>query len=511
MLQLSELDSSFLYLETDRTPLHVGGIFVFKKLEGESKLDFDRFRDIIESKLGNEPFFRERLVEYPLNLDLPVWADDPELNLDNHICYEDLSKSHSGNLMKLAAGFFGETLDRTRPLWQASYVDGLESDTDSQYSSQHFALLLKVHITAIDGSSGEDILSQLLHVSPEITELEEKYSWTPEPLPEAGSWLGAAYNNVFNIPSKLTLLAKDTAASVFYSTLYERLQKLNLPASLMRVSSTPINQKISSKRIIENIEIPLADIRNIRKSLGKVTTNDVVMGICAEAISNYLKDMKAEAKTDLIALAPISVRSTNLDIKSGNQLAATLFSLASSENDPIKRIRLIHEAATTSNSYDAAISASRLTELVPSCTAGLSARVYTEFLLAQKHKPMFNLPIINIPGPQFPLYFEDSELTQFISTAPLFDGIGLALMIVSYNGSYSLTSTYSPDALPLSKPFKDYLQSALETILNSDMSSEEQATPSASDSKPQSTGLIEDVVGLVNNLFSIGKEDSNAK
>ena len=508
MLQLSELDSSFLYLETERTPLHVGGIFVFRRPESGSNLDFERFQHIITSILGNEPFFRERLVEYPLNLDLPIWADDPEFKLSNHVKHELLS-SQSNSLFDMASEFFSRPLDRTRPLWEALFVEGLEHDTEHSFTGQHFALLLKVHITAIDGMSGEDILSQLLHVSPEERELEiPEKPWTPKPLPNTGSWIGAAYNNVFNIPSKLTILAKETAASAFYSVLYEKLEKLNLPASLMKVASTPINQKITSKRQIENLEIPLGKVRNIKRQLGDVTTNDVMMGICAEALANYLKGMAAQPKQDLIALAPISVRSTSLDIKSGNKLSATLFSLASTETDPIKRIRLIHQAATSSSSYKEAIAANHLTELVPSCTAGLSARVYSEFLLAQKHKPMFNLPIINIPGPQFPLYFEDAELIKFISTAPLFDGIGLALMIVSYNGNYSITCTYSPDVMPLKKGFKYYLEAAFETICNSDLSTPPLAgdtEDSTEDNKEDKTGFINEVAGRVSGLFSSQK------
>lgn len=504
MLQLSELDSSFLYLETERTPLHVGGVFIFKKPASDSALSYDHFKRIIASKMGNEPFFRERLVEYPLNLDLPVWADDPELDIEQHVFHETLSQTPFSTLLECAADFFAKTLDRTRPLWEARFIEGLERDSSENYSKEHFALMLKVHITAIDGMTGEDILSQLLHVSPEISEPKAAQDWTPEPLPDTGSWLGAAYNNVFNIPAKLTLLAKDTAASAFYSVLNERLSSLNLPASLLKVVNTPMNQKVSGKREIENIEIPLSAVRKIKQSLGAVTTNDVVMGICAEAIANYLRDMDAEPSSDLIALAPISVRSTSLDIKSGNQLAATLFSLASSEKDPIKRICMIHQAATSANHYDEAIAASHLTELVPSCIAGLSARVYSEFLLAQKHQPMFNLPIINIPGPQFPLYFEDSELTKFISVAPLFDGIGLALMIVSYNGNYSVTCTYNPNALNLKKPMKQYFENALQTI-----SSQEVTTPCCPDLNTNETnnktGFIEDVTGLVSNLFSPGK------
>ncbi|MFT5717791.1 MAG: WS/DGAT/MGAT family acyltransferase [Oleiphilaceae bacterium] len=501
MQALSELDSSFLFLETDRTPLHAGGIFVFKKTSSRAKFSFNRFRIILESKLGNEPFFRERLVESPINSDLPVWAEDPDFDLDNHLKYINLGESHPHhNLMSLGSEIFSTPVDRSRPLWSATYIDGLEQEKG--FNKKHFALVLKVHITAINGITGEDILSQLLHVSPEITEIEPIKEWNPKPLPETESWLGAAYNNVLTLPSKLTGLAKETASSAFYSILYEHLQKLNLPASLMSVAATPINQQISAQRVIENFEIPVTDIRAIRRNLKDVTTNDILMGICAEALSNYLKDMDSAPKAPLIALAPISVRSTSLDIKSGNQLAATLFSLATTEQNPVKRIQLIHETAQSSNSYDAAIAASTLTELVPSCTAALSARVYSEFLLAQKHKPMFNLPITNIPGPQFPLYFEDNELTKYICTAPLFDGIGLALMIVSYNGNYSLTSTYCPKTLTLEKKFTTYLSEALQTIMLEKDSAEflnQQQNPTPP------TGIIDGVTGLVNNLFSLGK------
>ena len=501
MLALSELDTSFLFLETEKTPLHGGGIFVFKKTSSRSKFSFNRFRSIIESKLGNEPFFRERLVESPLNSDLPVWAEDPDFDLDNHLNYINLNESTTKHtLLSLSSEIFSTPMDRSRPLWTATYIDGL--DQEKGFNKQHFALALKVHITAIDGITGEDILSQLLHVSPEISEIEPTETWNPAPLPESESWLGAAYNNVLTLPSRLTGLAKDTASSAFYSIVYEHLQKLNLPTSLMSVAATPINQQISNKRVIDNLEIPLSDIRAIRQSLKNVTTNDIVMGICAEAISNYLRDIGSTPKLPLIALAPISVRSTSLDVKSGNQLAATLFSLATNEKNPIQRIQLIHKAAQSSNSYDAAIAASKLTELVPSCIAGLSARVYSEFLLAQKHKPMFNLPITNIPGPQFPLYFEENELTKYICTTPLFDGIGLALMIVSYNGNYSVTSTYCPDTLTLEKPFTAYLSEALQTIMQEKDNTEQ--LPSTQE-VPESTGIIDGLAGLVNNLFSLGK------
>ncbi len=503
MQTLSELDSSFLLLETERSPLHVGGVFVFKKPGKRSRFNYNRFRDILATKLDNEEFFRERLVETPLKLDLPVWSDDPDFDLDNHVSHVSLKDLTAPcNLLELASEIFSTPLDRNRPLWSATYIDGLEHE--AQYSAAHFALVLKVHITAVDGATGEDILSQLLHVTPEITELDDPEPWIPEPLPESSSWLGNAYSNALQMPLKLAHLAKDTAASAFHSLLYEHLQKLNLPASLMSVAPTPINQFISSKRVIDNLEIPTEEVRRIRQQLEDVTTNDILMGICAEALSRYLEDNGTKTKTPLIALAPISVRSTSLDVKSGNQINATLFSLATTEAHPIKRIRLIHEAAQSEKLYDAAISANRLTELVPSCVAAISARVYSEFMLAQKFKPMFNLPITNIPGPQFPLYFEDNELCQYICASPLFDGIGLAMMIVSYNGVYSLTTTYCPDLEVQHKPFTNYLQEALDRILK--LMDEDEAVW-VDENEATSNGIIEDVVGLVNSLLTFGQKE----
>ncbi len=510
MQQLSELDSSFLYLESEHAPLHVGGVFVFRKSGRRSRFNFNRFRDILASKLPNEAFFRERLVEHSLNSDLPLWAKDPDFELDNHVHYVTLTDLPSPcSLMELAAEIFSAPLDRNKPLWSATYIDGLEQEAG--YSKQHFALVLKVHLTAIDGATGEDIISQLLHVTPEISHLDPPAEWNADPLPEGGGFLSAAYSSALTLPKRLTHLAKDTASSAFYSVLYERLSKLKLPSALLKVANTPINQAISGKRVIDNIEIPLADIRSIRQSLPNVTTNDILMGICAEALANYLKDNGNEPNLPLIALAPISVRSTSLEIKTGNQITASLFSLATTEPDPIQRIHMIHRDARSANHYDEAISASRLTELVPSCVAAISARVYSEFLLAQKHKPMFNLPITNIPGPQFPLYFEDNELEQYICASPLFDGIGLAMMIVSYNGVYSITTTYCPDLEQQHKPFTQYLQEALETILEAKdgFDAEEEKTRESGE-----RGIIEDVVGLVNNLFSFSgkspeKENQN--
>ncbi|KZX79078.1 hypothetical protein A3715_09685 [Oleiphilus sp. HI0009] len=498
MRTLSELDASFLFLESSRAPLQVGGTYIFKKKSTRSKFNFERIKALIANKLGNEIFLRQKLVEAPLNNEFPIWCDDPNFDLENHVHHIQLNTLKSPcSLEELSAKILNTPLERHQPLWQVYYVDGL--DSESGYSKQHFALILVTHISALDHSTGEDILSQLLDVSPHVQKLTTPEPWVPTELPETASLIEAAYNTALSIPSSIANLLKDTASSAFYSVLYEKLQRLNLPSALLSVASTPLNKKVSSKRVSDNLRLSFSSIRTLRQELNNVTTNDILIGVCAEALHSYLKDNNALPKAPLIALSPISVRSTSLTYKSGKQLTASLFSLITNESNPIRRIRQIHSMATSSNHYDDAISANRLTELVPSNMASLSARVYSEFLLAQKFKPMFNLPIINIPGPQFPLYLEENELVSLSCSSPLFDGIGLTITIISYNGEYNINCTYCPDRFNGEKPFSRYLEEALERI---DQLKHTALEEKEDESRSFVSGIIDDASELVSGLFS---------
>jgi diacylglycerol O-acyltransferase len=500
MRTLSELDASFLFLESNRAPMQVGGTYIFKKKSIRSRFGFERFKAILESKLGNEQFFRQKLYEAPLNQELPIWCDDANFDIDNHVHHIKLNKMASPcSLHELSAKILNTPLDRSRPLWQAYYVDGLE--TESKEKKSHFALILVAHIATLDSATGEDILSQLLDVTPKKSKLPKLEPWIPTEIPDSHSLFETAYNKAINIPTAVANLLKDTASSAFYGVLYEQLQKLNLPASLLSVASTPLNKKVSSKRTSDDLRISFTKVRELRQKIEGVTTNDILIGVCAEALHNYLIAKQALPKAPLIALSPISVRSTSLHYRSGKQLTASLFSLITHEKHPIKRIRGIHEMATSSNHYDDAISANRLTELVPTNMAALSTRVYSEFLLAQKFKPMFNLPIINIPGPQFPLYFEDNELISLSCNSPLFDGIGLTITIISYNGQYNINCTYCPDLFKDAQPFSTYLNDALARIENLCEETIEDV-PEPFTNRALVSGIIDDITGIVSGLFA---------
>jgi diacylglycerol O-acyltransferase len=60
------------------------------------------------------------------------------------------------------------------------------------------------------------------------------------------------------------------------------------------------------------------------------------------------------------------------------------------------------------------------------------ARLYGQLRLADRHPPVYNIVMSNVPGPQFPLYLAGSRLVDLYPMGPVFDGAGLNVTAMSY-------------------------------------------------------------------------------
>ncbi len=79
-----------------------------------------------------------------------------------------------------------------------------------------------------------------------------------------------------------------------------------------------------------------------------------------------------------------------------------------------------------------------LTEFVPSETLAAAARIYTRTRLGGHHRPFFNVTITNVPGPPVPLYVAGARIHGAFGMAPILDGLGLILVVISYHGKISI-------------------------------------------------------------------------
>ena len=93
-------------------------------------------------------------------LSWPAWEDDPDFDLKRHIGHAALpAPGGERELSEWSSQFFSQRLDRHRPLWEMTLLEGL--------SGGRWALATKTHHCMVDGVGSVDVGHVLLDVAPE--------------------------------------------------------------------------------------------------------------------------------------------------------------------------------------------------------------------------------------------------------------------------------------------------------------------------------------------------------
>ncbi|PAV24590.1 wax ester/triacylglycerol synthase family O-acyltransferase [Tamilnaduibacter salinus] len=502
MRQLSELDASFLYLESDTAPMHIGGIYLFDGSGRDTPLSYGTFIHYLESRLHVVPFFRQRLRDIPFHLGHPHWIDDPDFSIERHLAYVSMGRRNDcDSLMALASRILQEPLKRDRPLWHITFVDGLNLGNDDD--NGNFALIVRLHHSAIDAFSGEEIMGKLLEYTPEPHPIRPPQPWHPQPAPSDRRALMQVGANLARKPLQIASVTASAMEATARGMIRRQLHRLPISLPFFSAPYSPFNRQITANRRILGKSVPLSRLKGIKASLGDVTLNDVVLGLSAEVLRRYMAEHGMDQSRSLVAMTPVSVRSRSLRRPTGNQMSAMLLDLATLEPNPARRIRRIHWNAVASEPYQEAIAADRLTELVPSTMLALSARLYSELQLAQRYQPLFNVPITNVPGPQEPLYLQGARLVRQYNAAPLFDSMGLVVVAVSYEGQLTLNFTICPDVVPDGEQLTGLVDESLDAIESAAMNLPAESEPELMESS-QDSSLLDDALTAIEGVLRKG-------
>lgn len=447
MQMLSALDATFIYLESEHSPMAIGAVYVIDAADIPEGFSYESWYSLVESRLKLSKVFRERLVEVPWDLSFPYWIRDPGFDLDDHLPRVSLREPGGmAELMQKAADTWGEVLDRERPLWEITFVEGL--DGVPGISKGSYALITKVHHAAVDGKASSEMMTALLDMTADIRKVGGEDTWEPEELPSTLGVIGRSWSKVGYKALDLAGFVGKAAVGVVSLQGDKQLKKLEPPPRLLSAPSTIFNQPLASGRTYWGKNFDFERIRAIRKAVPGVTVNDVVLAICAGGLRSYL-DSKSELPVKpLVAMAPISVRAADDGKGAGNQVSAMLVSLATDIDDAVDR--LVHIRANTQRSkiHATALPANKITEFLPSETLAAAARVYTRTRLGGRHRPFFNVTITNVPGPPVPIYAAGARIHSIFAMAPILDGLGLILVVLSYHGRISIGITSCQQIVP---------------------------------------------------------------
>ena len=116
MHKLTGMDATFLYMETDETPMHVSGLLICEPPE-EGVNPYEALKSQIAARAHEIPSFHRKLMPTPFYVDHPVWVTAETVDLDYHIKHARLpAPGNVEQLREIIQGLHSLTLDRDRPL-----------------------------------------------------------------------------------------------------------------------------------------------------------------------------------------------------------------------------------------------------------------------------------------------------------------------------------------------------------------------------------------------------------
>ncbi|MDP2810012.1 MAG: wax ester/triacylglycerol synthase family O-acyltransferase [Rhodocyclaceae bacterium] len=465
MRQLSEHDAAYIYSDSAHANSNVTLLHIYDQTTAPGGMV--RFKQIlahVESRLGQLPIFRQKILRVPLDLDYPYWIEDENFDIEYHVRHIALPKPGDWRQFCIQASrIHARPLDLQRPLWEMYVIEGLDSFLDLPVGS--FAVLLKIHHAAIDVARGDEITTLLHDISPASLPPAPPVPWFPESAPGNLNLLVRAGFNVVTFPLRM---AQPLTRS--WATLKSAARTL-VGEFLGRPHEFPMtrfNSEVSPHRVFETRRFALKDFKAIRGLAPGATVNDVVLAVCAGGLRRYL-DMQGELPDDsLVAAAPIAVRSEG-ETEGPASFAWVRVALGTDILDPVERLIAIQATSSSSTVMAQAVSARELIDLAqhaPSAAiAATSKMLRSASALLGDWAPLANCAIANVPGPQVPLYLHGARLTYVSAIMPISDGMGLVFSVTSYSDRIVISFTACYEQLPdpevfahcLRDSFKEYL------------------------------------------------------
>ena len=431
MARLSLVDYAFLALETAESPKHVAGLLLFE-LPDNAEPRF--LSNLFESFRSSRPVppFNQKLQR---SLGVPTWTDDANIDMRYHVTRHVLPEpGDRRQLVDLVSKLHEDRLERSRPMWQFHLIEGLAG-------GERFACYFKIHHAYMDGAKMSARLARVLNRSAEEDAITPIWSAdlsrpkSSRPAKGLAARLRGMTTHLTDVPELLALNLSHVPQALGI-TKGDMAAPFSAPKTLL-------NRPLTSSRALASVDLPLATVRDIAKAQG-VKVNDVLLELCDGALRAYFAKRRDPATQALVAQVPISLREAR-GHETGNQITIALIELATTEPDRLARLRQIAANSARVKKRFAEVS-------------GTTAQNYTvlwntvaEALdlagLTGRTRPLGNIVISNLPGPQEQLYLGGAPFRALYPISTMAPGTALNITIYTYAGQMHFGIVAGSDAI----------------------------------------------------------------
>jgi hypothetical protein len=294
----------------------------------------------------------------PIAADRPYWVEDAEIDVEFHVRH--IALPQPGDWRQLCiqvARIHSRPLDRSKPLWEAYVIEGLDNITGLPRGS--FALYVKFHHCALDGEAGTEIIKAIHSLSPDPADATAAVARRVRDRNPSALELysRAVANNLGRLP-RLARLATESAGR------FAKLGRSALPAAsrpgdgrvppdlkalVRRAPVTRFSGRVSAHRVVESVGLPLQAMRAVRAAVEGATLNDVFLATVGGALNLYLGSKNELPAQSMTAMVPMTLRGANKGEDAGNQIGLVVMQLHTEIADPVARLRAIRAGAGKAN------------------------------------------------------------------------------------------------------------------------------------------------------------------
>lgn len=442
--RLPGADASFLYMETPTLHMHTLKIALVDVTDAPGGYSFEKLQEELGARLHLLPPFRRRLMKVPFQIHHPVWVEDRDFDQNLHV-QQDRVAAPGGmrQLEELIGRIAGTQLDRSRPLWEIHVCEGM--------ADGRIAVVTKMHHAIADGNAANALLANIMDLVPDAVTPVRTDTWEGEHTPTKGELLRQAVIDWFRQLLWLPALLLKTGRSLRDVVALKKESTVAVPRPILDTPRTSFNGHITARRSFATATLPIEDFKKVKTAHG-VTLNDVVLGVVAGAMNDWLDLHGEKLDGSLLAGVPIGTDSTKDVLRlSGNRVSNLFTSLHTDIVDPVQRLKAISATTSESKAIQHAMGLDMLEswwQFAPPAPLNGFMRAYSHLRAADLHAAPFNLVVSNVPGPPVPIHIAGARLDQLFSVGPILQGIGLNITVWSYLDTMSFSALACPDTLP---------------------------------------------------------------
>ncbi|MGV0744052.1 WS/DGAT/MGAT family O-acyltransferase [Mycolicibacterium sp. XJ870] len=421
MKRLSGWDAFLLYTETPNVHMHTLKIAICD-LEGIGDRTFgvDDFRQVIHGRLYKLDPFRYQLVDIPFKFHHPMWRENCDVDLNYHVRPWRLPAPGGRRELDAAIGEIASTpLDRSRPLWEMYFVEGL--------ANGRIAVVGKIHHALADGIASANLLARGMDL--QEGPQRDRDSYATDPAPSKSELVRSAFRDHLRQIGRLPGTIRYTAQGVGRV----RRSSRKLSPELTRPFTPPpsfMNHVLTSKRLFATATLALSDVKETSKQLG-VTINDVVLATSSGALRTLLLRYDGNADHPLLASVPMSF-DFSPDRISGNRFSGVLVALPVDEADTGQRVRKAREAASLAKESHQLIGPELIARWAAYMPPAPVEAAFKWLSYQDGQNKVLNLNISNVPGPRERGKVGGATVTEIYSVGPITASSGLNITVWSY-------------------------------------------------------------------------------